>query len=317
MSSREEEGVDVELVETSSPILQGAQRMRELYPCGAQIELKHVQSRDSSSGEWVGWDPAVVVEVVEDGVKVAGEFGETFVSVAEWPILLRYPGKGGEEEEVGSEVGPSSSPRRVPTSMDRPPARDNSPPAASPPPNKFVFTLCSGGSNACPRWCSWFECLDGLNDAWTVSSSILDIVTDVLVSIEFYRHGHLGFFWSSVAIFVAAQLAYAFLFTGTWASDHSIPGKLCVFAAVLPLGQLIPIFAWLESFRFEAVDACLEAFSLTPTSGSGAAKKGSAAAAAASAAPVDGLWSFIQKKYRAHAGFLAEAFVEVKVGSKR
>jgi hypothetical protein len=151
------------------------------------------------------------------------------------------------------------------------------------------------------RW----HLLDWLHDAWTVSSSVIDIVTDVLVAYSFYHKGHMTFFWLSILIFTAAQLTYAFLFTGTWASKHKTAGKLCVFLCVLPFGQLIPIFTWIESFRIPAIDAFLEGLSLTPTG-----KAASVPETAAETSEADGLWGYIQKKYTSHAGFLAEAFVE-------
>lgn len=164
---------------------------------------------------------------------------------------------------------------------------------------------------------SLWQVLDALHDAWTVSSSIVDIFTDILVAIAFYQQGHMAFFYSSLAIFVVAQVSYAFLFTGTWAANHSMGRQLCVFFAVLPFGQLIPVFAWLESFRFAAIDRCLKALDLTPTAKATKVPLASAGGSAAAAtAPMrddggaDNLWTFIQRKYTAHAGFLAEAFVE-------
>jgi len=151
------------------------------------------------------------------------------------------------------------------------------------------------------RW----HLLDWLHDAWTVISSAIDIITDVLVACSFYNKGHMTFFWLSILIFTAAQLSYAFLFTGTWASKHSTFGKLAVFMCVLPFGQLIPIFTWLESFRIPVIDQCLGSLSLTPTG-----KPKNTAEAAAETSEADSLWGYIQRKYTAHAGFLAEAFVE-------
>jgi hypothetical protein len=167
------------------------------------------------------------------------------------------------------------------------------------------------------RRLSRWQWLDALHDAWTVTSSVVDIATDMLVAVAFYQQGHMVFFYASVAVFAVAQLSYAFLFTGTWAAKRSVRGQVCVFLAVLPFGQLIPVFAWLESFRFAAIDQCLTALHLTPTAEatqvSLASTGGSAAAAAApmrDGGGADNLWTFIQRKYTAHAGFLAEAFVE-------
>ena len=173
-----------------------------------------------------------------------------------------------------------------------------------------------------PRCCDGrlWKTLDVLHDVWTVASSLTDIVTDVLVAYEFYTKKHFTFFYGSVLIFIAAQLSYAFLFTGTWAAKHNTVGKCGVFLLVLPFGQLIPIFAWVESFRFPAVDHTLKWMKLQPTGVSTNVANGQYNGDAVDAAtnylaeePViaeDSLWAYIQKKYTAHAGFLAEAFVE-------
>jgi hypothetical protein len=164
---------------------------------------------------------------------------------------------------------------------------------------------------------SLWQWLEVLHDAWTVTSSFVDIVTDIFVAIAFYQQGHMEFFYCSLAIFSVAQVSYAFLFTGTWAANHTMDRQVCVFFAVLPFGQLIPVFAWVESFRFAAIDRCLNALNLTPTAKATNVPLASAGGSAAAATVpmrdgggADNLWTFIQRKYTAHAGFLAEAFVE-------
>jgi hypothetical protein len=107
----------------------------------------------------------------------------------------------------------------------------------SPPSPADVAGVEKRGKDPLSRW----EVLDALHDAWTVLSSIVDIVTDIVVAYEFYKNGQETFFLLSLVIFVAAQLSYAFLFTGTWAAAHSTQGKILVFVCVLPFGQLIPM----------------------------------------------------------------------------
>lgn len=76
--------------------------------------------------------------------------------------------------------------------------------------------------------------------------------------------------------------------------------RLVIFCVVLPFAQLVPVFTWLEAFRLPSVDTLLLRMGLAPT-----AKPGAMVADAG-----DSLWSFLQAKYRSHAGFLVEAFVE-------
>jgi len=172
------------------------------------------------------------------------------------------------------------------------------------------------------RRLTWFQLVDVFHDAFTVTFSLVDIMTDVLVCIEFYQNEHMIFFWCSIAIFCIAQLSYAFLFVGTWAADHRNTSKVFIFTAVLPFGQLIPVFIWLESFRIPWIDKCLTTLQLKPTGLSeqrdvalgytdGTGRRPEAVESVSeSAADEDSLWAYIQQKYAAHAGFLAEAFIE-------
>jgi len=140
-----------------------------------------------------------------------------------------------------------------------------------------------------------------LLDAFTISVSIADIVTDVLVLLEFREMGYDVFFRASLAIFALAQVSYAFLFVATFASGRFIRFRVTVFLVVLPLGQLVPLFTWLEALHLPAVDRALAYCGLSPTS---------KAQSLAQADSGDSLWSFLQSKYQSHAGFLVEAFVE-------
>jgi hypothetical protein len=142
-------------------------------------------------------------------------------------------------------------------------------------------------------------------DAMTASVSMADIVTDVLVGVEFYVGGHMGFFYSSLAIFVVAQLSYAFMFAASYAPPTRWGAQCLVFAGVLPLAQLVPIFTWLETLQLPPLVRAMRRVGLRPSG-----PEHTAAAAAAAAADQDDLWSAIHRKYSAHAGFLLEAVVE-------
>jgi hypothetical protein len=94
-----------------------------------------------------------------------------------------------------------------------------------------------------------------INDLLVVGFSISDIILDVLVCMQFYRQGRTIFFYISVLIFIFAQLSYAFLFVATWGKKLRSCGKILLFFLVLPLGQLVPFFTWIEAFRFPRLDA--------------------------------------------------------------
>eukprot|EP00808_Paulinella_micropora_P029423 g6684.t1 len=106
-------------------------------------------------------------------------------------------------------------------------------------------------------------------------------------------------------IFSLAQAAYAFLFTATWGKEWSSWHKILLFFLVLPFGQVVPFFTWLESFHFPCLNRRLQDLGLRPTD-----EVGTSSSIESRPATFDNLWAYIQKKYQAHAGFLAEAFVE-------
>mmetsp|Transcript_12460 Transcript_12460/g.23924 ORF Transcript_12460/g.23924 Transcript_12460/m.23924 type:complete len:709 (+) Transcript_12460:90-2216(+) len=145
------------------------------------------------------------------------------------------------------------------------------------------------------------QAIDLLWDLFTVVLSHVDIVTDVLVAWQFYKAEKFTFFWGSVIIFCVAQMSYAFLFTATWGKEWSPIGMVVVYLLVLPFGQFVPFFTWLESFHFTCLDKLITKLGLRPTE---SIQKSLATGEG------DGLWTYIQHKYQAHAGFLAEAFVE-------
>jgi len=64
------------------------------------------------------------------------------------------------------------------------------------------------------------------------------------------------FFYGSLLNFLAVQLTYALLFTATWAKHRGVRGKLATFALALPFSQLVPLFAFAESFHLKAVGMC-------------------------------------------------------------
>lgn len=131
--------------------------------------------------------------------------------------------------------------------------------------------------------------------------SSTDIVTDVLVLYEFWQLGYMTYFWISLAIFAAAQTSYAFLFTASYASQKSVSHRIIVFFVVLPLSQLVPIFCWLEALQLPTVTRVVNRLGL---------RSSEEPEDEVSAADADSVWSMLQSKYRSHAGFLAEAFVE-------
>lgn len=153
----------------------------------------------------------------------------------------------------------------------------------------------------CPSFLNMLDFI--VNDVLVVVFSIADIVFDVLVCRQFYLEGRMIFFYISVVIFFVAQLTYSFLFAAAWGRRLSAGAKTLTFFLVMPFGQFVPFFTWIEAFRFPWLDRLIRNLGLEPT-----------AAVDSNEANEDGegdmLWSYIQHKYQSHAGFLAESLAE-------
>ena len=159
------------------------------------------------------------------------------------------------------------------------------------------------------QMCSWKTLDFVLNDLLVVFFSLCDIFLDLAVCQQFYAHDQMEFFYISVLIFILAQFSYCFLFVATWGKDLSPSMKMILFIVVLPFGQLIPFFTWVESFRFQWIDDILEDAGLRPTAVGGTARDREREEDEINSGG-DMLWGYIQTKYQAHAGFLAEALAE-------
>lgn len=90
-----------------------------------------------------------------------------------------------------------------------------------------------------------------VNDIIVTLFSLSDIVLDILVCIEFYKQSRMFYFYISMAIFIVAQLTYSFLFVATWGKHLSAFKQIAVFSMITPVSQFVPVFTWVESFRFE------------------------------------------------------------------
>eukprot|EP00603_Paraphysomonas_imperforata_P004585 CAMPEP_0114422778 /NCGR_PEP_ID=MMETSP0103-20121206/5792_1 /TAXON_ID=37642 ORGANISM="Paraphysomonas imperforata, Strain PA2" /NCGR_SAMPLE_ID=MMETSP0103 /ASSEMBLY_ACC=CAM_ASM_000201 /LENGTH=722 /DNA_ID=CAMNT_0001591387 /DNA_START=161 /DNA_END=2329 /DNA_ORIENTATION=+ len=148
-----------------------------------------------------------------------------------------------------------------------------------------------------------------LNDLLVVTFSIVDIFLDLAVCQQFYANDQMEFFYMSVLIFFFAQFSYCFLFVATWGKHLTPTKKVLVFICTLPVGQLIPFFTWIETFRITWLDNALTDLGLQPTACGGAARDMEREEDEQHAGS-DMLWGYIQTKYQAHAGFLAEALAE-------
>ncbi|KAL1508500.1 hypothetical protein AB1Y20_004601 [Prymnesium parvum] len=133
-------------------------------------------------------------------------------------------------------------------------------------------------------------------DLLTAAISLADIAADVAVALEFAHAGRTAFLAASLAIFAIAQASYAFMFVLTFAAHLSNLQQSVVFAAALPFSQLVPVFTLLEA-QTTLFAGGLRRVGLRPTQ-------------LRHAGNADSLWTLLNRKLHAHAGFLLEALVE-------
>lgn len=180
-----------------------------------------------------------------------------------------------------------------------------------PPLNNFItFTTIIFSTNK-----KLFQYLDFLiNDIIVVIFSLVDIVLDLLVCKQFYETNRMTYFYISIVIFFIAQLSYSFLFVATWGKNLTPGYKMLTFFLILPFGQFVPFFTWIESFHFNSLDVFIKWTGLTPTSETSESIHNvgntSIATGAGAGGENDMLWDYIQHKYQSHAGFVAEALAE-------
>lgn len=154
-------------------------------------------------------------------------------------------------------------------------------------------------------WASRFRSVRASHvfDAVTAAASLADMITDILVLIQFHRDGLTGFFAASLCTLGLAQLSFAFLFTmehtkrsGEWDLKESLH-RLLVFICVLPFGQLVPVLAYLTStFEVPMLRRMMKRCGLE-----------------AGRTPDVGLTTRLEEveaKVKAHRGFFLEAFAE-------
>ena len=107
-----------------------------------------------------------------------------------------------------------------------------------------------------PTTC-WGKFGDFLYDVTTLSLSIMDVVTDLLIANQFYQNDQMVFFWICISIFIIASISYSVLFITIFASSWEDSSKFALFICLLPFSQLVPIIIWVFSFEFDwTLDLC-------------------------------------------------------------
>ncbi len=142
--------------------------------------------------------------------------------------------------------------------------------------------------------------LGGIYDVLAQSISVLDVTTDIIVCVEFYRHGRIVFFAISLTILCLALIAYTAAFVHFFSGEHKFSKQVGLFFTSLPLSPLIPfVFYYADKkdsiFQKVLKSVCCFSIDFNSSSGSKEASK---------------FKQFFESKIEKHLGFILESLVE-------
>eukprot|EP01084_Bolivina_argentea_P227903 384990_1 len=150
-------------------------------------------------------------------------------------------------------------------------------------------------SNSCLNYVG--TCYDIL--AQTIS--ILDVVTDIIVCIEFYQNDRMIFFGISLSILCLALIAYTGAFIGLYSDEYRPLKQIGLFLSLLPISPFIPFVIYYvnqpkkDKFARYIEAQCCYNISFYGSSTSSEATK---------------FKQFFESKIERHLGFILESLVE-------
>lgn len=143
-------------------------------------------------------------------------------------------------------------------------------------------------------------------DGFALCLSLADVVTDMLVALQFYRASQWTLFYVSVAIFSVAQLVYTLMFLFTFYRNKSFVAQCSMFVAYLP-------FAPLTGVIYLAIDTSAHFRRALEWMGFAVdiwRKSKRSLTSADGVAELDLSSSWFREKTHAHMGFMLEALFE-------
>eukprot|EP01083_Nonionella_stella_P022666 62684_1 len=167
--------------------------------------------------------------------------------------------------------------------------------------------------NACCQGEIAKKSLEIAYDIFTVVVSLLDVITDIMVLIQFYSSGRMTFFYISLTILIVAQFAYTMAFWWKFADagTYNEPGNaLFACCCLLPLSPLLayafyftsdessPLFKFFEHlFECRCRIECCRSKSSNRTNDNNDPKQ-------------NALRKWVHDKLMKHLGFIIEALIE-------
>jgi len=149
----------------------------------------------------------------------------------------------------------------------------------------------------------WSLVADYFYDFAAVVISTCDIITDILVVREFYIAEKYVVAYTATALLICAQISYVLLFWVIYIDDSDklrdkYSKQTIILLTVVPFGQLVPLFMWIEAHRFVWLSTVLEKIGLLVRDKPEEYGR------------TDDLLVWIQNTFRKHGGFVIEAFLE-------
>ena len=86
-------------------------------------------------------------------------------------------------------------------------------------------------------------------DVLTATISLLDLITDICVLIQFWNDEQYGFFYTSLAILCFAQFSYSFVFTALYSEESKFLTNIAMILLFMPLGPLMGFIMYFTSDR--------------------------------------------------------------------
>ena len=151
-----------------------------------------------------------------------------------------------------------------------------------------------------------------LYDIFTAIISILDVVTDILVTMDFFFKGRTEFGIASLVILGVAQVAYAIAFWFKFDSSfESFGGAVAAFCCLLPFSPILSFAFYFTASEDTALYQCLSSlyscrsctFPLGTASHHSSNNNGGDA-------ELEALREWMKEKLSKHLGFIIEAMVE-------
>ena len=131
--------------------------------------------------------------------------------------------------------------------------------------------------------------------------SILDVVTDIIVCVQYYQKDRMVFFWISFIILMLALIAYDVAFMINFCDEDKISRKIALFLVMLPLSPFVPFLFYFttdKKSKFSLIFKNICCFDIWIDNRSSVSND------------VSKLRQFMEKKIKKHLGFIVEALVE-------